>query len=130
MRPHRPPCELWLICSQMLLFTRSFPSPQAVLYPDSTEEVSRIVRAAAAARCPVIPFGAGTSLEGHIAALRGGICLDLSRMNRVLQARQGPRCCCLQCPGCTPWAQALPSNRAPCIGPQHTQGWAWQPWYA
>ncbi len=109
--------------SQMSLCTRSFPLPQAVLYPDSTEEVSRIVRAAAAARCPVIPFGAGTSLEGHIAALQGGICLDLSRMNRVLQARQGPRCCCLQCPGCTPWAQALPSDRAPRMGrPTHRAG--------
>lgn len=67
-------------------FHRPVP-PQAVVFPESTAEVSRIVRAAAAARTPVIPFGAGTSLEGHVAALAGGVSLDMSRMNRVLSVR-------------------------------------------
>jgi D-lactate dehydrogenase (cytochrome) len=59
--------------------------PDAVVFARSTEEVAEVVRACAAAKVPVIPFGTGTSLEGHVAALEGGISIDLSQMNRVLR---------------------------------------------
>jgi D-lactate dehydrogenase (cytochrome) len=58
--------------------------PDAVIWPDSTEEVQEVVRIAATHRVPIIPFGAGTSLEGHLNAPRGGLSLDFSRMNRIL----------------------------------------------
>jgi D-lactate dehydrogenase (cytochrome) len=58
--------------------------PDAVIWPDNTEEVQEIVRIASTHRVPIIPFGAGTSLEGHLNAPRGGISLDFSRMNRIL----------------------------------------------
>ena len=54
-------------------------------FPESTEEVQAIVRLCAERNVPIIPYGTGTSLEGHIAALRGGITLDLSGMNKVLE---------------------------------------------
>ncbi len=59
--------------------------PDLVVYPHSNEEVAEVVRACAAARVPVIAFGVGTSLEGHVAAIHGGVCVDLSQMNRVLE---------------------------------------------
>lgn len=57
---------------------------EAVIYPETAEEVSNILRTCNAARVPVVPFGVGTSIEGHVAALHGGISLDTSRMNRII----------------------------------------------
>jgi hypothetical protein len=59
--------------------------PDAVVFARSTEEVSDAVRICAEHKVPVIPFGTGTSLEGHVAALRGGVCIDVSQMNRVVR---------------------------------------------
>jgi D-lactate dehydrogenase (cytochrome) len=59
--------------------------PDLVVYPLSTDEVAGIVRAASERGVPIVPFGAGTSLEGQVLALEGGVCVDLSRMNRVLR---------------------------------------------
>jgi D-lactate dehydrogenase (cytochrome) len=60
-------------------------APDAVAYVRSTDEVVAVVQACAARRVPLIPFGVGTSLEGHVAALHGGISLDLSQMDNVLE---------------------------------------------
>ena len=59
--------------------------PDVVVFPHSNEEVASIVRLCHLARVPVIAFGVGTSLEGHVAALYGGVCVDLTQMNRVLE---------------------------------------------
>ena len=60
-------------------------APDAVFFAESTDEVAEAVRICADYRFPVIPFGVGTSLEGHVAALAGGLCIDLSGMNAVLE---------------------------------------------
>src|SRR5882724_13637979 len=58
--------------------------PDAVVFPHSTEEVRDVVDICRRHRVPMIPFGVGTSLEGHILAVNGGVTIDLSRMNHVL----------------------------------------------
>ena len=63
--------------------------PDAVAFARSTEEVAKIVGICARHRVPVIPFGTGTSLEGHVAARFGGVCIDLGQMNRILRVSQG-----------------------------------------
>jgi D-lactate dehydrogenase (cytochrome) len=58
--------------------------PDAVIFAQSTAEVAAIVTRCAAHGVPVIPFGVGSSVEGHVLAIAGGVCIDLSRMNRVI----------------------------------------------
>jgi D-lactate dehydrogenase (cytochrome) len=60
-------------------------APDVVCFPRSTDEVAAILAISARRQIPVVPFGAGTSLEGHVNAIRGGICLDLREMNRVVR---------------------------------------------
>lgn len=59
--------------------------PDAVAFPTGTAEVAAIVRACAARRVPIVPFGMGSSLEAHVNAVHGGVSLDLTRMARVVR---------------------------------------------
>ncbi|HEY0858936.1 MAG TPA: FAD-linked oxidase C-terminal domain-containing protein [Albitalea sp.] len=63
------------------------PPPEVVVYCESTEEVVAVVTLADQHAVPVIPYGAGSSLEGHLLAVQGGVSIDLSRMNRVLSVQ-------------------------------------------
>ncbi|MCW5258089.1 FAD-binding protein [Verminephrobacter aporrectodeae subsp. tuberculatae] len=60
------------------------PPPSAVVFAESTQDVADAVQLASQYAVPVIPYGAGSSLEGHLLAVQGGISIDLNRMNRVL----------------------------------------------
>src|SRR5665811_1882160 len=60
------------------------PPPAAVVFAESTQDVADAVKLASAYSVPVIPFGVGTSLEGHLLAVQGGISIDVSRMDQVL----------------------------------------------
>jgi D-lactate dehydrogenase (cytochrome) len=74
--------------------------PDVVVFPQSTDDVQQVVRLCAAERVPVIPFGAGTSLEGQVNAPRGGVSLDFRDMNRVLAVHAEDLDCVIE-PGVT-----------------------------
>ncbi|MEO4001808.1 FAD-linked oxidase C-terminal domain-containing protein [Mesorhizobium sp. CAU 1732] len=74
--------------------------PDAVVFPDSTEEVAQIARICGAHRVPMIAFGAGSSFEGHVNAPEGGISIDLSRMNAIVEVNAEDMDCRVQ-PGVT-----------------------------
>lgn len=59
--------------------------PDLVIFAETTEDVAEIVKICAEHKLPIVPFGTGTSLEGQVAALEGGVCIDVSRMNAVLE---------------------------------------------
>ncbi|HVG85866.1 MAG TPA: FAD-binding protein, partial [Vicinamibacterales bacterium] len=62
--------------------------PDGVVFPVSTDEVAAVVRTCAEHRVPMVPFGMGSSMEGHVNAVHGGISIDLTRMTRVLRISQ------------------------------------------
>jgi len=74
--------------------------PDAVVFAESTADVVETVKVCAAHAVPVIPFGVGSSLEGHVNAPGGGISIDLTRMNRVLAVHQDDLDCAVE-PGVT-----------------------------
>src|SRR5215831_9016216 len=74
--------------------------PDAVVYPQSTEEVRQIVRICGANGVAIIPFGVGTSLEGHVNAPIGGVSIDFCDMNRVLAVHAEDLDCVIE-PGIT-----------------------------
>ena len=74
--------------------------PEAVAYPETTEEISALVALCAAHRVALVGWGAGTSLEGHALAVQGGVVVDFARMNRVLDIRPEDRLVRVQ-PGLT-----------------------------
>jgi len=74
--------------------------PDVVVYPESTAEVVALLTWANDESVPVVPWGAGTSLEGHVLSTRGGISLDLTRLNRILELRPGDLLAVVQ-PGVT-----------------------------
>jgi D-lactate dehydrogenase (cytochrome) len=65
-----------------------YAPPDAVVFPESTEEVRDIVDLCRRHKTPMIPYGVGTSLEGHVLAIHGGVCIDLSRMNKVITVHE------------------------------------------
>jgi len=70
--------------------------PDAVIWVETAEEVRDVVRVASDHRAPIIPFGAGTSLEGHVNAPLGGLSLDFSRMNQILAVNERDLDCVVQ----------------------------------
>ena len=61
------------------------PPPDVVVFAESTDDVAFVVRLADQHAVPVIPFGVGSSLEGHLLAVQGGVSIDLGRMNQILR---------------------------------------------
>ena len=74
--------------------------PDAVAYPENTAEVSQIAQVCNAQDCPIIGWGAGTSLEGHALAIHGGVVIDFAKMSGILEVRDADMCVRVQ-PGIT-----------------------------
>lgn len=70
--------------------------PDAVFYPFSNEEVAQIVALCNSYKIPVIPYGTGTSVEGHILAVQGGVSIDLSEMNQIIEINPADMDCRVQ----------------------------------
>lgn len=81
-------------------FWHAKAAPEAVAFPENTEEVAALVKICRESDTPVIAYGAGTSIEGHIQAIHGGLCIDLGRMNQVLAVHAEDFDCVVQ-PGVT-----------------------------
>src|SRR6195256_3233607 len=62
--------------------------PDAVAFVETSDEAAKLLALCHAERIPVVPWGAGTSLEGHVTPMRGGVTLDLSRMTKILDVSQ------------------------------------------
>ena len=75
-------------------------APDAVVFPQNTQDVQQAVRICARHRVPIIPFGTGTSLEGHTNAPFGGVSVDLKDMNRILEVHPADFDCMVE-PGVT-----------------------------
>ena len=90
------------ICSAHGHTTTYIPNqlPDGVVFPQSTSDVAEIVKICATYHVPIIPYGTGTSLEGHVNAPGGGISVDTSHMNRVLAVHQEDLDCVVE-PGVT-----------------------------
>lgn len=90
------------ICEQHGHTTSWLPNqpPEAVIFPENTDEIVRIVNLCRKSRTPIIPFGAGTSLEGHLNAPLGGVSLDFTRMKQVLSINRDDLDCEVE-PGIT-----------------------------
>lgn len=101
-------------------------NPQVVVFPETTQHVVDVMKIAHNRKIPVVPYAAGTSLEGHTVAVRGGICIDMKNMNRVISVNVKDMDCVVQ-PGvgwmqlndhCKPFGMFLGVDPAPgaCIG--------------
>ncbi|MCL4107630.1 UNVERIFIED_CONTAM: hypothetical protein GTU68_022091 [Idotea baltica] len=74
--------------------------PDAVAYPNTTADIAEIAKICTRHECPLVPWGTGTSLEGHALAIRGGVCVDFSKMDKVLEVFAEDMCVRVQ-PGVT-----------------------------
>lgn len=101
-------------------------NPQVVVFPETTQHVSDIMKIASKRKIPVVPYAAGTSLEGHTVAVKGGICIDMKNMCEILAVNVDDMDCVVQ-PGvqwmelndhCKPFNMFLGVDPAPgaCIG--------------
>src|SRR3954467_3893849 len=90
------------VCEQHANITtwHTVSPPDAVVFAQSTPDVQQAVRICARHRVPVIPFGTGTSLEGHTNAPFGGVSIDLKDLNRILEIHPGDFDCVVE-PGVT-----------------------------